>query len=426
MLLLTSSILLVASCSRANFGTACDAAERGDIATAWEEWKASANTLLVGSRPKSDVETGRDAANRRDFATAWKEWKPSADKGDPEAQYNLGLMYLRGDGVSKNLEEAQRWFSLAASTGHQKALFMLNSSDSEFNRSRTNTSDVGQSSATGPATTKKVSGGETPTDREQSLVQSAATKARVPSTAQQTLGDRRGPVIKGFQIGMTAQDAITLVNLKYRDLVPVPSLEISVLKPQGRGCYGQTTAPEEGEPRNLIGIDPAKLIGKAKAKGIVPIQTKDGRCQGRDVCWDSCLVEYIYDKYYVVDDKAFPPLLGFAVFGNTVGSSTFYVENGLVSRLVFSKEAFNASDMDLEQFAEALVNNYDFPELEPTMLDNDLTKMMENPLAVLTNGFIRRKYFGLVYTSPDGVRIEVSDDGLTLSRVAATNEHKFD
>jgi len=134
MLFLASGALLVVSCSNADFGAARGAANQGDYATAWKELKGSANSLRIGPWSKSDVEKGRDAANRGDYTTAWREWKPLADRGDAEAQYNIGLMYLRGDGVSQDLQEAKNWLERAASNGHQKALWELNSSGSNYRR----------------------------------------------------------------------------------------------------------------------------------------------------------------------------------------------------------------------------------------------------------------------------------------------------
>jgi uncharacterized protein len=39
----------------------------------------------------------------------------------PEAQYNLGLMYYRGEGVPRQLHEALRWMRQAATGGHVPA-----------------------------------------------------------------------------------------------------------------------------------------------------------------------------------------------------------------------------------------------------------------------------------------------------------------
>lgn len=51
-------------------------------------------------------------------------WLP-AHRGDPNAQYSLGLMYGSGNGIAKNLTEAAKWYRRAADQGHAKAQAML-------------------------------------------------------------------------------------------------------------------------------------------------------------------------------------------------------------------------------------------------------------------------------------------------------------
>ena len=68
---------------------------------------------------------GLAAAQRGDYATALIEWQPLAKQGDADAQYNLGVMYRRGDGVPKNAVEAVRWYRLAANQGVAQAQYNL-------------------------------------------------------------------------------------------------------------------------------------------------------------------------------------------------------------------------------------------------------------------------------------------------------------
>ena len=51
--------------------------------------------------------------------------KQQAQKGDAEAQYNLGEMYAIGRVVPKNYAQAHKWFRLAADQGHAKAQTIL-------------------------------------------------------------------------------------------------------------------------------------------------------------------------------------------------------------------------------------------------------------------------------------------------------------
>ena len=45
----------------------------------------------------------------------------AAERGDAEAQINLGLCYLNGNGVPKNPDEALKWLSKAAKQDHIRA-----------------------------------------------------------------------------------------------------------------------------------------------------------------------------------------------------------------------------------------------------------------------------------------------------------------
>lgn len=47
--------------------------------------------------------------------------KQRADRGDPEAQYELGMRHLEGNGMPTNLAEATRYFALAARAGYVDA-----------------------------------------------------------------------------------------------------------------------------------------------------------------------------------------------------------------------------------------------------------------------------------------------------------------
>jgi len=80
--------------------------------------------LLFGMRSGAtyaDFQAGLDAANRGDYATALREWKPLAEQGNASAQYNLGLMYCKGEGVLQDWEEAAKLYRLAAEQGFAEA-----------------------------------------------------------------------------------------------------------------------------------------------------------------------------------------------------------------------------------------------------------------------------------------------------------------
>jgi len=69
----------------------------------------------------ADFDDGLAAAQRGDFATALQEWRPLAEQGHAKAQNNLGVMYLRGTGVPANAANAYMWISLSNAQGYKNA-----------------------------------------------------------------------------------------------------------------------------------------------------------------------------------------------------------------------------------------------------------------------------------------------------------------
>ena len=73
----------------------------------------------------ADFQKGLTAASQGDYATAIKEWTPLAEQGNSYAQYNLGIMYDKGDGVVQNDKTAVKWYTLAAEQGYTLAQYNL-------------------------------------------------------------------------------------------------------------------------------------------------------------------------------------------------------------------------------------------------------------------------------------------------------------
>ena len=67
------------------------------------------------------VRSGIDAWQKGDTAGAVAIWRPLADKGDPDAAFNLGQAYRLGKGVPLDLAQAQDWLERAARKGHVDA-----------------------------------------------------------------------------------------------------------------------------------------------------------------------------------------------------------------------------------------------------------------------------------------------------------------
>src|SRR3989337_314459 len=60
-----------------------------------------------------------------DYETAYRLIKPLAEQGLPEAQFNLGLMYDKGQGVPKDYAEAVKWYRKAAEQGFAEGQYNL-------------------------------------------------------------------------------------------------------------------------------------------------------------------------------------------------------------------------------------------------------------------------------------------------------------
>ena len=73
---------------------------------------------LTGGWEKVPVYITEDVSGGEDRAAALRG---AAEKGDAQAQLNLGLMYYKGDGVAKDDKEAAAWFRRAADQGHAGA-----------------------------------------------------------------------------------------------------------------------------------------------------------------------------------------------------------------------------------------------------------------------------------------------------------------
>ncbi|MCB0337355.1 MAG: sel1 repeat family protein [Bdellovibrionales bacterium] len=70
-------------------------------------------------------EKARELANDGDFMSARKIWEDLASKGFVSAQYSLGRMYARGDGVARDFVKAHELFSAAANAGNIRAQYAL-------------------------------------------------------------------------------------------------------------------------------------------------------------------------------------------------------------------------------------------------------------------------------------------------------------
>jgi hypothetical protein len=92
-----------------------------------KKWKMGAGLILAAQILASagavagPWEDGMAAYNRGDYVPAIKVFRAMAHQGNAKAQSVLGVMYRRGQGVSRSPVRAFLWFSRAAASGDAKA-----------------------------------------------------------------------------------------------------------------------------------------------------------------------------------------------------------------------------------------------------------------------------------------------------------------
>lgn len=73
-----------------------------------------------GALDKADV-----AYDNGNYMTAFQKLLPLAEQGNPIAQFNIGFMYSKGQGVVQNDSKAAFWFQKSASQGFPQAQFAI-------------------------------------------------------------------------------------------------------------------------------------------------------------------------------------------------------------------------------------------------------------------------------------------------------------
>ncbi len=86
-----------------------------------------AGLLLVASPhlQAGPLGDGLRAFEAGDYQRALALWKPLAEKNDPDALYNIGLLYMKGLGVKQDYRAAKQWFKQAAKYGSVDAAYNL-------------------------------------------------------------------------------------------------------------------------------------------------------------------------------------------------------------------------------------------------------------------------------------------------------------
>ncbi|XVJ50776.1 MAG: sel1 repeat family protein [Vampirovibrio sp.] len=81
----------------------------------------SQNMAAAAENPESTYTQAKTAFANGQKEAAVKLFQDAASQGHTESQYQLGLLYMKGWGVSRNVKDAYRWLTLAEQAGHPQA-----------------------------------------------------------------------------------------------------------------------------------------------------------------------------------------------------------------------------------------------------------------------------------------------------------------
>lgn len=73
--------------------------------------------LALNSAYAGPLEDGHTAFDQQQYKKAYDLWLPLAEQGNADAQYNIGLLYMKGHGVELDERTALVWFTLAGEQG---------------------------------------------------------------------------------------------------------------------------------------------------------------------------------------------------------------------------------------------------------------------------------------------------------------------
>lgn len=88
-------------------------------------WLIAVATFDFSSVSAGPSEDGWSAYQSGDYGTALYFWRPLADQGKADIQFNLGIMYEKGQGVTQDYTEAAKWYRKSAEKGNAIAQFNL-------------------------------------------------------------------------------------------------------------------------------------------------------------------------------------------------------------------------------------------------------------------------------------------------------------
>ena len=98
---------------------------RSIIVKAFLRLTLAAFLLASGAGARADFQDGMEAYKNGDYPSALEKFKPLAISGDAAAQYRLGVMYTKGQGVPQDVQQAASWYLKAALQDDTRAQFAI-------------------------------------------------------------------------------------------------------------------------------------------------------------------------------------------------------------------------------------------------------------------------------------------------------------
>ncbi len=102
----------------ADFGAGVKAYERGDYATALLIFRQLADQGHAKAQFNLGYMYNKGQGVPLDYAVAVRWLRKAADQGDAWAQVKLGLVYEEGEGVTQDYVQAHMWYNLSAAKGN--------------------------------------------------------------------------------------------------------------------------------------------------------------------------------------------------------------------------------------------------------------------------------------------------------------------
>ena len=105
--------------------------------------KAVTQSTPIVKKRSPVVESSNQASNKKIVTrkqstlgrgNTFKWYIEEATNGEPDAQYHLGVLYIKGDQVEKDIDEGLHWMKRAAEQGHELALIYTKLWEDEFDQ----------------------------------------------------------------------------------------------------------------------------------------------------------------------------------------------------------------------------------------------------------------------------------------------------